>query len=120
MADPETSAARHAAMNLIQAALTELWQKAQNAVAHIEELRSENTQLRVRVEELEHTLRSMQTQLTQKDQQFEDLQKRAEHSSAVEVGERLLYLSPDEREALERQIDDLLKRINAHLGSDPR
>jgi chromosome segregation ATPase len=119
MADSETSAGRNAAMNIIQAALAELWQKARAAVARIEELREENGQLSTRVQELEHTLRTMESQLTQKEQRIEALEKHPPHHTAVEVGERLLYLTPDEREALERQIDDLLKRINTHLGSNP-
>ena len=120
MADPEISSGRNAAMNIIQAAMTELWEKAQRAVDRIEALRGDNAELRVRIEELEHTLRGMESQLTQKDQRIEQLQKQPELHPGVEVGERLLYLSPDEREALERQINDLLVRINAHLGSDPR
>ncbi|MCZ7555536.1 MAG: hypothetical protein M5R41_03930 [Bacteroidia bacterium] len=107
-------------MNIIQAALADLWQKAKAVVAQIEALREENGQLRTRVEELELTLRTMESQLTQKEQRIEALENHPPHHTAVEVGERLLYLSPDEREALERQIDDLLKRINSHLGSDPR
>ena len=120
MADQESTAGRNTAMNIIQAALTELWEKAQLAVDRIEALRGDNHELRVRIEELEHTLRNLESQLTKKHQRIEQLQKHPATLGGVEVGERLLYLSPDEREALERQINDLLLRINAHLGSNPR
>jgi cell division protein FtsB len=58
-------------MNIIQAALADLWQKARAVVTQIEALREENGQLRTRVEELELTLRTMESQLTQKEQRID-------------------------------------------------
>ena len=120
MALQDAQTGRGAALNIIQAAMSELWDKAKRAAAHIEQLRRENQELHTRVSELEHTLRTLEGQLTRKDEEIDVLRGHSRTSGTVDVGERLLYLSPDEREALERQINDLLTRINTHLGSDPR
>jgi chromosome segregation ATPase len=106
-----------AMQNVIQAALQGLWDRAQRAVALIEQLRGENRDLARRIEELEAAQRAFEAQLAEKDHLITTLQENAGMPSSVDVGNGLLYLSPDEREALERQIDDLLKRITAHLGS---
>ncbi len=108
------------AANAIQSALQGLWQKAQQAADRIRELREENTSLRGRLEELEATVREQEALLTEKEQKLKELQEKSATPSSVDVGDGLLYLSPDEREALERQITDLIARINAHLGSDDR
>ncbi len=118
MAETETPARRHPAAGIVETLLGELWKKVRKAAARIEELRLENNRLQTRIEELEHSMSTMEALLTQKEEKIESLEKHPPHYTAIEVGERLLYLSPDEREALERQIDDLLRRINTHLGSD--
>ena len=108
------------AQNSIQRALQGLWDRAQKAADLIAALRTDNSALKTRIEELETAVREQQALLTEKDHKVKELQEKSTTLSSVDVGEGLLYLSPDEREALERQIDDLIARINAHLGSDPR
>ncbi|MFA6234690.1 MAG: hypothetical protein WC824_10970 [Bacteroidota bacterium] len=103
--------------NSIQAALQTVWDRAQKAVELITRLRSENADLVQRVDELEAAQRAFEAQLAEKDHFIFKLQEKTSSLSSVDVGDGLLYLSPDEREALERQISDLLKRINSHLGS---
>ncbi|MBE0645154.1 MAG: hypothetical protein IH600_13815 [Bacteroidetes bacterium] len=106
-----------AMQNIIQMALQGLWERAQKAVELISRLRSENADLVQRVEELEAAQRAFEAQLAEKDHLITTLQEKKATPTSVDVGDGLLYLSPDEREALERQIGDLLRRINAHLGS---
>jgi chromosome segregation ATPase len=103
--------------NIIQMALQGVWDRAQKAVELITQLRSENTDLSQRIEELEAAQRAFEAQLAEKDSLITKFQEKTSSLSSVDVGDGLLYLSPDEREALERQIGDLLKRINAHLGA---
>ncbi|MBR9977342.1 MAG: hypothetical protein KFH87_04570 [Bacteroidetes bacterium] len=101
----------------IQTLLQGLWERTQKAVEIIRHLRKENRGLLQRIEELEAARQSLQAQLADKDEQITKLQEKTETLSSLDVGNELLYLSPDEREALERQVDDLLRRINSHLGS---
>lgn len=103
--------------NVIQIALQGIWERAQKAVELIARLRDDNAALSRRIEELEAAQRAFEAQLAEKEHIINSLQEKSGMPSSVDVGNGLLYLSPDEREALERQIDDLLKRINAHLGS---
>lgn len=108
------------AQNAIQHALQTLWERVQNAADMISKLRADNGTLQARVEELETAMREQQALLNEKDNKVKELLEKSATLSSVDVGEGLLYLSPDEREALERQINDLIARINAHLGSDTR
>lgn len=86
-------------------ALDELKRKLTKTVAALRELKEENAELK---EQLAHAVKG--------DSARSSFGKGRDASGLIDVGERLLYLSPDEREALERQINDLLTRINAHLG----
>ena len=106
-----------AIQGVIQAALNGLWERTQKAVELITQLKDANAALSKRIEELEAAQRAFEAQLAEKDQLINTLQEKTGMPSSVDVGNGLLYLSPDEREALERQIDDLLRRITAHLGS---
>ncbi|MBN1447200.1 MAG: hypothetical protein JXA28_04660 [Bacteroidetes bacterium] len=108
------------AASVIETVLQELWEKAQRAADLIRELRAENNALKHRLTELEATVQEQQALLTQKDNKVKELQEKSGILASVDVGDGLLYLSPDEREALERQIGDLISRINAHLGSGDR
>ncbi|MFZ1731181.1 MAG: hypothetical protein WBQ23_01650 [Bacteroidota bacterium] len=103
--------------NIIQLALQGVWDRAQKAVDMITRLRSENADLLQRLQELESNQLAFEAQLAEKEHLITTLQEKTSSLSSVDVSDGLLYLSPDEREALERQISDLLKRINAHLGS---
>lgn len=86
--------------------------------------------LRRRVDELERTntaqdavTRELQERLDEKEFRIIELEEQVQNADnapssglSVDTVEKLLYLSPDEREALERQISDLIARIDAHLG----
>lgn len=86
--------------------------------------------LRRRVDELERTntaqesaVRDLQERLDEKEFRIIELEEQVRNAAngaapglSVDTVEKLLYLSPDEREALERQISDLIARIDAHLG----
>lgn len=86
--------------------------------------------LRRRIDELERTntsqesaLREMQERLDEKEFRIIELEEHVQNLGnatppglSVDTVEKMLYLSPDEREALERQISDLISRIDAHLG----
>ncbi len=117
MTQHELPAHGGAMQNIIQLALQGLWDRAQKAVELITRLRSENAALTQRVEELESAQRLFDEQLAEKENLITTLQEKKATPASVDVGDGLLYLSPDEREALERQIGDLLRRINTHLGS---
>ena len=106
--------------NVIDEILQHLWDRAQRAANLIRDLREENSALKNRLTELEATLQQQQALLIQRDNTVKELQEKSATLSSVDVGEGLLYLTPDEREALERQISDLIVRINAHLGSGDR
>jgi polyribonucleotide nucleotidyltransferase len=108
------------AQTAIQSALQGLWERAQKAADMILQLRTDNKELLARVEALEIEVQEQQTLIAEKDNKVKELLDSSAQLSSVDVGEGLLYLSPDEREALERQINDLIARINAHLGSDTR
>lgn len=103
--------------NVIHVALQGIWDRAQQAVDLITRLRVENASLGRRIEEMEAAHRAFEAQLAEKDHQIAELQERMATPASVDVGEGLLYLSAHEREALERQINDLITRITAHLGS---
>lgn len=117
MTQHELPAQGSALQNIIQSALQGVRDRTQKAVELINRLRSENSDLAKRVEELEAAQRAFEAQLAEKDHRITTLQEKTATPASVDVGDGLLYLSPDEREALERQIGDLLRRINSHLGS---
>ena len=103
--------------NIIQVALQGVWDRTQRAVELIAHLREENAALTRRIEEMEAAHRAFEAQLSEKDHLIASLEERPGTPTSVDVGDGLLYLSAHEREALERQIDDLITRITAHLGS---
>lgn len=86
--------------------------------------------LRRRIDEVERTnasqesaLRELQERLDEKEFRIIELEEQMQIGAnaptpglSIDTVEKMLYLSPDEREALERQISDLITRIDAHLG----
>jgi hypothetical protein len=108
------------ATKLIQDALQELWNRAQTAAQLLAALREENSGLQEENRTLRASVSDLEQKLEDTSNQLEESRNASGTIAGIDVGERLLYLSPDEREALERQIDDLLQRINTHLGSGSR
>jgi hypothetical protein len=96
------------------AALRELWEKAKRINELMRGMRDEIALLREKNRNLEAQTTALAEQLHKKDEQIKDLEENS--PSHIDVGERLLYFTVDEREALERQIDDLLVKIKPHLG----
>ena len=99
---------QHAAENIvlknIENGMASIRDRVSKAAGMIRELRARNTLLEKTVAELEARLAEQEKRISTGDQNF------------VEVGDRLLYFSTDEREALERQITELLNRVQSHLG----
>ena len=108
------------AQSATQTAVQGLFAKVQRAVELIKHLREENGLLKARLEKFEQVGNEQLVYEREKEKQTEESRVKSSAPSSVDVGDGLLYLSPDEREALERQIDDLIARINAHLGSGHR
>ena len=98
---------QHAAENIvlknIQSGMAAIRDKVAKSNDVLRELRLQNAQLEKTIAELQGRLAQAEKRNSSNDQNF------------VEVGDRLLYFSPDEREALERQINDLLNRVQSHL-----
>jgi len=103
-------------METIKASLAELRGKVETLAEKLRLIQGEKESLMQERDSLHELGRQMELNLTEKEQTIIELQERSTLKTTVDVGERLLYLSPDEREALERQISDLLSRINVHLG----
>lgn len=107
----------------LQASIKEFRDRVTRASALISDLRRRNEELERTVTAHEHALRELQERLDEREFRIIELEEQLQGASSssptglsVDTVEKLLYLSPDEREALERQIGDLIARIDAHLG----
>ena len=105
---------QHAAENLvfrnIQTALKEIREKWTKASGLLRELRAKNEELGLRNLELEDLVEKLQTELAEASRTGKEGSRQS-----IDVPGELLYFSADEREALERQIAELLERVEAHL-----
>ncbi|MBL0176708.1 MAG: hypothetical protein IPP94_15835 [Ignavibacteria bacterium] len=105
---------QHAAENIvlrnIQSALKDIREKWTRAAGVLRELRVRNAELESRNADLEEQLRNLETQRSAKG-----ADRNAGMRMPIDVASELLYFSPDEREALERQIAELLERVDSHL-----
>lgn len=113
----------HPALAGLHASIKEFRDRVTRAVALISDLRRRNEELERMVASHEHAMRELQERLDEREFRIIELEEQAQRSPtssptglSVDTVEKLLYLSPDEREALERQIGDLIARIDAHLG----
>lgn len=100
----------------LQQAMTEFREKASSAVKTLKQLKERVKTLESDNTALERTLADLRKELEEKNALVLKFRDSKSGSHSIDVGERLLYFSPDEREALERQINDLLERLNTHLG----
>jgi hypothetical protein len=98
----------------LAAALEELWRKISIVTGVIQQLKESNKALFERNNELEETVHSLEDELRIRDKKIQDIEEK--RSLNVDVGDRLLYLTPDEREAMEQQIDELLALLKPHVG----
>jgi chromosome segregation ATPase len=100
----------------IQAVLKEIREKAYKAASVIKQLREQQQGLESRNKQLDETIKELQQRVDEKDALFKSLEEQAAAHGTVDVGHGVSYFSADEREALERQINELLARVNSHLG----
>ncbi|MBI5647960.1 MAG: hypothetical protein HY962_13605 [Ignavibacteriae bacterium] len=105
---------QHAAENIvlknIQNAMASIRERVTKAAETIRSLKESKAQLESRVVELEELVRRLEERPVATSERKSDGSQ-----NTIELGDRLLYFSPDEREALERQINELLERVQAHL-----
>jgi hypothetical protein len=99
----------------IQTLIKEVREKAYRAAGMLKELRVQNRTLEDRNKELEGVVLRLQKEVEEKTVEIAHLQVSMKSPSTIDVGDRLLYFSADEREALERQINELLARVSSHL-----
>ena len=99
-----------------QSALADVKEKLRRVAAIMRGLKDENVSLRNKTKELSEKVSVLESEVSKKEALLQEMKNQSLSRTSVEVGERLLYLSPDEREALERQIQDLLARIESHLS----
>lgn len=111
------------ALAALHSSIKEFRDRVTRATALISDLRRRNDELERTTALQEASLRELQAQLDEKEFRVIELEEQIQAAPpatsgalSVETVEKLLYLSPDEREALERQIGDLIARIDAHLG----
>lgn len=100
----------------IDLALLDLWDKAKRAAEMITNLRESNEKLTEYVKSLEKSIKELQEKVTEKEKEIEEQKKHGSTMRALEAPEGVFILSPDEREALERKITDLLQRLNTHVS----
>ena len=98
----------------LAAALQDLWRKITAVTSIVQSLRESNAALLQRNADLEEKLGSLEEELRSRDKKNQDYEEKK--SMNVDVGDRLLYLTPDEREAMEQQIDELLALLKPHVG----
>lgn len=105
---------QHAAENLvfrnIQTALKEIREKWTRASGLLRDLKAKNEELGMRNLELEELVEKLQAELAEGSRGADKGSR-----ESIDVPGELLYFSADEREALERQIAELLERVETHL-----
>jgi hypothetical protein len=97
-----------------ESAFAELWTKIHQLANTIQLLREKNRSLTQRNFELEEMVEVLEEKIGIHQKKNEDIVEKL--TSDVDVGERLLYLTPDEREAMEHQIDELLASLKPYVG----
>ena len=100
---------------LVESALLDLWDKAKRAVDAITSLRESNAKLLEHIKTLEKTIEELQKHISVKDKEIEGLSKKGSLAKQSDISDGVFYLSPEEREALEKKITELLQRLHAHL-----
>lgn len=93
--------------NPLESGLKALWDRVKRAGEVIVSLRSDNAQLKTRVDDLERELRRLQSELQKKDQVLQETTARRAEGESV--------FSNGERDALIVRVKDLLSRIEAYL-----
>lgn len=112
-----TSSSRNALLLALEPALADLRRQTLMVVEHIESLKRENEELNGDNARLREQIEDLTKQLSETKEQFHDMQERPLTSLSLEERDGVVILSRTEKETLERQIDTLLERITAHLGS---
>jgi chromosome segregation ATPase len=113
--DPQTYV-EDASLASIQAVLKELRDKTFRAAGVIRDLKEQLRSAEQRATQSETTLHDSRQRLEEKERELRHMQKELAERPSLDVADKVLYFSADEREALERQISDLLVRVQSHLG----
>ena len=102
-------------MQHIESMVKDLREKAFRMAGMFKELKQQNKSLEEKNAELEAAIVELRSMVEQKNRELHTAREGMKSALPIDVGDRLLYFSPDEREALERQINDLLARVSSHL-----
>lgn len=117
MADDDTQTyMEDGSLASVQAMLKDLREKAFRAAGLIKELREQLRGAEQKAAHAEHETLDLRKRLEEKERELRHMQKELAERPSLDVADKVLYFSADEREALERQINDLLVRVQSHLG----
>ena len=99
----------------LEKALYELWDRMKKAVSVIQTLQQDNADLKKQAAELESRIAELEESVENKERVIDNLQSDG-NGGNLDGAERVSYFSDEERVELERKIDQLIERINTHLG----
>lgn len=99
--------------NSLEAALKQLWDKAYSAANSISSLREEKNVMQLRVDDLEAALSQVQSDLTKKNSEIEQLRREVERTLLVSTSNGLL--DKEERLKIQEKVKAILEKINSHL-----
>lgn len=103
----------HADSFALEGLLKQLWEKVRSASERISELKQENEASKARLEQLEHEVDKLRSDVGRKDQEIWRLKQ--DHSQLSTTLNENNILTPDEKEVLKQRIKDLISKINSHL-----
>lgn len=99
--------------NSLEAALKQLWEKAYSAANSINSLREEKNVMQLRADDLVAALSQMQSELTKKNSEIEQLRRELERMQLVSASNGLL--DKEERLKIQEKVKTILEKINSHL-----
>lgn len=99
-------------MGVLENVFKTVWEKVRFATELIGQLRNEKQLLAKRLSDLEEDVRSLHTEITNKDHELKRL--RVERSQMMNMNDQTSF-SEEERENLKNKIRDLIAKINSHL-----
>jgi uncharacterized protein involved in exopolysaccharide biosynthesis len=99
--------------NSLEAALKLLWEKAYAASTTINSLREEKHAVQLKANELESKLLQVQTELSAKSNEIEQLRREMDSMMLTSASNGLL--DKEERQKLQEKVKMMLEKINSHL-----
>jgi hypothetical protein len=94
--------------------VSDLWNKIRVVAGVVHSLHEKNSALAQKNYELEGMIAALEEKISTLEKKNSDIEEKL--PMKVDVGERLLYLTSGEREAMERQIEELLAILKPHVG----